>query len=404
MMTHSTMSAGSQARPGAGALHGRDIVCFSHDWTADPLSKTHLMRLLARDNRVLWVNSIGYRAPTASRRDLSRAWKKLAAATRPITNPEPNIFVLSPLAIPAYQRASIRTLNGFLLRQQVRWAFRRLGFRRVINWVFNPPAAVVAGSLGEDRLIYYCVDEYAAFTGVSRSTMEDFERSLLEKADLSIVTSEGLLETRRKIAPAAILVRHGVDVPHFRRALDADTVVPSGVASLPGPVLGFFGLIADWVDVELLAAVAKHFSSGSLVMVGKVVTDVRALQALPNVHLLGRKPYSELPGYCKGFDVALNPFRVNELTLNANPLKIREYLAAGLPVVATNIPEVARLGLCHIADGSADTIRAIEKALADPMTREERSRSMQTESWESRLEDIRVHFAAMEAGRAHQSP
>ena len=400
MITQPSMTPRSPARPGAGALRGRDIVCFSHDWTGDPLSKTHLMRLLARDNRVLWVNSIGYRAPTASRQDLSRAWKKLTAATRPISNPEKNIFVLSPLAIPAYQRASIRKLNGFLLRQQVRWAFRRLGFRRVINWVFNPPAAVVAGTLGEDRLIYYCVDEYAAFTGVSRSTMEDFERYLLEKADLSIVTSEGLLETRRRIAPAAILVRHGVDVPHFRQALDPATVVPSDLASLPGPVIGFFGLIADWVDVELLAAVAKHFSGGSLVLVGKAVTDVSALEALPNVHLLGRKPYSELPGYCKGFDVALNPFRVNELTLNANPLKIREYLAAGVPVVATDIPEVSRLGLCHIADGPEATIRAIEAALADPMSREERSRSMETESWASRLDDIRDHFAAMEADRA----
>ena len=256
MITEPRSAPRSPARPGAGALRGRDIVCFSHDWTGDPLSKTHLMRLLARDNRVLWVNSIGYRAPTASRQDLSRAWKKLAAATRPISNPEKNIFVLSPLAIPAYQRASIRKLNGFLLRQQVRWAFRRLGFRQVINWIFNPPAAVVAGTLGEDRLIYHCVDEYAAFTGVSRSTMEDFERYLLEKADLSIVTSEGLLETRRRIAPAAILVRHGVDVPHFRRAIDPATVVPPDLASLPGPVIGFFGLIADWVDVELMAAVA----------------------------------------------------------------------------------------------------------------------------------------------------
>src|SRR5262249_7041581 len=83
-------------------LEGRDIVCFSHDWSGDPLSKTHLMRLLSRNNRVLWVNSIGYRAPTASRADLGRAFRKLLAAARPMRQVEPNLFVLSPLAVPAY--------------------------------------------------------------------------------------------------------------------------------------------------------------------------------------------------------------------------------------------------------------------------------------------------------------
>src|SRR2546423_7334408 len=96
----------------AALLHGRDILCFSHDWAGDPLSKTHLMRLLARDNRVLWVNSIGYRAPTVSRADFGRAARKIAAATRPLKRVEPNLHVLSPLAIPAWGRPAIRPLNA----------------------------------------------------------------------------------------------------------------------------------------------------------------------------------------------------------------------------------------------------------------------------------------------------
>src|SRR5713101_5112174 len=111
-------------------LRRRDMLCFSHDWSGDPLSKTHLMRLLARDNRVLWVNSIGYRTPTASRADISRAVKKLAAAAGPMREPEPNVFVLNPLAIPAYGQPRIRTLNRHLLRFQVKRAMRRLRFRR----------------------------------------------------------------------------------------------------------------------------------------------------------------------------------------------------------------------------------------------------------------------------------
>ena len=113
-------------------------------------------------------------------------------------------------------------------------------------------------------------------------------------------------------------------------------------------------------------------------------------ERLPNVHLLGRRPYSELPAYCKGFDVALIPFRINELTLNANPLKVREYLAAGLPVVSTPIPEVEVLGLCRVASDPESFLREVEEALLDPGPRVERSESIRHESWEARLDEIRV--------------
>ena len=375
-------------------LRGRDILCFSHDWTGDPLSKTHLMRLLSKENRVLWINSIGYRTPTVSKADASRAIKKLLAATERIKEVEPNIFVLSPIAIPAYGRENIRRINSRLLKFQVKRAMRKLGFERVVNWIFNPPAAVIARKLGEDKLIYHCVDEYTAFSGVSGSVMDEFERVLLEKSDLSIVTSERLLQSRSKINPDTVLVRHGVDHAHFRKALDATTVVPEDIRDLPKPVIGFFGLIADWVDVELMAGVAQHFSEGSLVVLGKATTDISLLTNLKNVHVLGRKPYEMLPAYSKGFDVALNPFRINELTLNANPLKVREYLAAGVPVVSTPIPEVEVLNLCRIANGLTETVREIEAILQEPGSRLERSEAIRGESWEARLEEIRAYLSA----------
>lgn len=371
------------------SLRGRDILCFSHDWSGDPLSKTHLMRALARDNRVLWVNSIGYRRPTASKADITRAFKKLAAATQAITEPEKNIFVLNPLAIPAYGNPRIRDINRRLLRFQVRRAMRRLGFKRPLNWVFNPAAAVIAGELDEELLIYYCVDEYTAFSGVSSQSLAELEESLLRRADLVIVSADLLYQSKSRINPHTHLVRHGVDYRHFRRALDAETVVPEELARLPRPVIGFFGLIADWVDLDLMAHVARSFPNASLVLVGKASTDTSALERLPNVHFLGRKPYSELPGYCKGFDVALMPFRINELTLNANPLKVREYLAAGLQVVSTPIPEVEVLGLCRIASGPEAFVREIEAALAEsPGPSAERSEAVRNESWESRLEVV----------------
>jgi glycosyltransferase involved in cell wall biosynthesis len=374
-------------------MRGRDLLCFSHDWGGDPLSKNHLMRVLARDNRVLWVNSIGYRAPTASKADLSRAFRKLAAAFEPIEEVERNIFTLNPLAIPAYGWGGAREFNRRFLRWQVKRAMRRLGFARPINFIFNPPAALIAGSLGEDRLIYYCVDEHLAFTGVATESLARLEEELLRKADLVIVTAERLYQSKSRFNPRTRLIRHGVDFEHFRRALDPATAIPAEIAGLPRPVIGFHGLIADWVDVELLAHVAGCFPEGSIAIIGKTATDVSLLERAPNVHLLGRKPYAELPAYCKGFDVALNPFRLNELTLNSNPLKVREYLAAGLQVVSTPAPEVVRLKHCRIAATPDEFTLEIKRALEDPGPSPARSELMRNESWEAKVDELRRHFA-----------
>jgi glycosyltransferase involved in cell wall biosynthesis len=376
------------------------MLCFSHDWTGDPLSKTHLMRLLARDNRVLWVNSIGYRAPSASKADLGRVVRKLSAAATPLREIEPNIFVLNVLAVPAWGSAWGKKLNAHLLRLQVRRAMRKLGFSRPINWIFNPAAGVVAGALGEERLIYYCVDEYAAFSGVPTASFMELERRLLRRADLVVVSAERLYRSKAQLNPHTFLVRHGVDYDHFRKALDPALSIPEEIAHLPRPVIGYFGLIADdWVDIPLLVHTAKSFPNASLVMLGKITTDVTLLRRVPNIHLLGRRPYESLPAYCKAFDVALIPFPVSEVTLNANPLKAREYLAAGLPVVSTPIPEVEVLGQCGIGATPDAFVERVHRALERPGPDPGRSSSMESESWQARLEEVRGHLAALPRAR-----
>jgi glycosyltransferase involved in cell wall biosynthesis len=158
-------------------------------------------------------------------------------------------------------------------------------------------------------------------------------------------------------------------------------------------VIGYFGLMSpDWVDVPVLEATARHFAGGSVVLIGKVAMDLGPLTKLPNVHVLGRKAYETLPPYCKGFDVAVIPFPVSEVTLNANPLKAREYLAAGLPVVSTPIPEVEVLGTCGIGRTPTEFVRRVEEALADPGPSAARSEAMRTEGWAARLEEVRGHF------------
>ena len=373
-------------------LRGRDIICFSHDWTGDPLSKTHLMRVLSKENRILWVNAIANRMPTTSTKDISRIFKKLKSFTEPVREVEPNIFVLNPLAIPAYGSSAVRNFNQKFLVSQVKAAMKRLGFKKPVNVVFNPAAGLLAGKLDEESLIYYCVDEYTAFTGASKG-LKEIEEELFRKSDLVVVSAEKLLESKARFNKNTFLIRHGVDFSHFSRALDEETKIPAELIDLPRPIIGFHGLLADWIDYDLIVKIGEHFKHGSIVLIGKTTVDaenvIGKVQNLPNVHLLGRKPYAELPAFCKGFDVALNPFAINDLTLAANPLKVREYLAAGLEVVSTAIPEVEIMNLCRIGRTHDEFIAEIENALAAPRAPLEISRAVRAESWEARIDELR---------------
>lgn len=384
-------------------LRGRDILCFSHDWTGDPLSKTHLMRVLSRENRILWINAIANRMPTTSSKDISRIFKKLKSFAEPVKEVEPNIHVLNPLAIPTYGNDAVRKFNEKFLVSQVKKAMRKLKFQNPINMVFNPAAGLLAGKLGESELIYYCVDEYTAFTGVA-SGLKEIEDDLFKKADLVIVSADKLFESKQHFNKNTFLIRHGTDWKHFRTALDEETKIPDEIKDLPKPIIGFHGLLADWIDFELLKKIAEHFKNGSVVLLGKITVDgeknVKIIEGIPNIHILGRKPYTELPNYCKAFDVSLNPFVINELTLATNPLKVREYLAAGLQVVSTDIPEVRILDNCLIGENHADFIEKIEFVLNNPKPKVEISDGIAHESWEAKIDELREIMTARRRDKA----
>jgi len=372
-------------------IRNESIICFAHDWNGDPTSKTHIMRILSEKNRILWVDSIGMRRPTVSGRDARRLARKLRQITRGLVTVNPNLHVASPLVLPLPGVPGVDRLNATLLSASLRYFARRAGLTRPIVWTFLPTTVGLLGRLGESRVIYHCVDEYSAFAGVPREALRRMEAELVRRADLVLASSETLAEARRRVNPRTFFVSHGVDVAHFSRALDPALPRPADVAGLAGPVIGFFGLLAEWIDLELLAAIARRRPHWTLLLVGKATVDTGALRALPNVRLLGQKPYAALPAYCRAFDVGLIPFRIDELTVRANPLKLREYLAAGLPVVSTDLPEVRKYaGLVRLAAGPEGFIEAIEAALADRNEPADRARvaAMQSESWEARVEQI----------------
>jgi glycosyltransferase involved in cell wall biosynthesis len=370
-------------------IEGRDIILFSNDWGGDPLSKHQIALRLAQKNRILWVNSMGNRNPTVSVHDVRRIFKKLWQFCRGCQPVATNIFRFCPLVLPFHGNRAARWINHRLLALSLRRAYSKLGFRNLITLTFVPNSVDVAGTLGEELLVYYCVDEYSQFAGANRTAVLEMERKLIEKADLVVVSASRLYETKRAHNANTFLITHGVDIDHFRKACLEETPVPDDARRLPGPVIGFYGLIEDWVDLEAIRHMATARPKWTFLMIGEVKRDVSELRELPNVKFLERRPYGTLPGYCKKFDIAVLPFVVNELTLAANPLKVREYLAAGLPVVATPLPEVLRLGkLVHVATTPEEFLRQCDTLVDARETGPDmtRSHSMDSESWDDKVE------------------
>jgi glycosyltransferase involved in cell wall biosynthesis len=370
----------------------KDIICFANDWFADPLSKKHVMVRMAKDRKVLWINSINNRAPTLKKHDLNRIREKLAHFQQGLMHVEGNIWVLSPIFIPFHGNRLFQAANRWLLGFQIRNAARKLNLESPVSWVYAPTAAGVVGNLGEHAIVYHCVDEFSAFSDAGSAIVRR-ENDLLQKSHLVVTSSARLQESKSRQNSNCHFVPHGVDYEHFRKTVAGDTPVAPEFKDLPRPVLGFHGLIADWVNLELIAALAKRRPEWSIVIIGKVQTDVSMLDKLPNVHLVGHRPYAQLPEYLKGFDVAILPFMVNELTLAANPLKLREYVAAGLPVIAAPLPEVVRLGkLVNLASTAEEYEACVLRLLQAGKTGPDPALSaeMRSESWDTKVEELKA--------------
>lgn len=368
------------------------IIALSKDWDDDPTSNHHVLRELARTRRVLWLNSVAARSPDlSSTRDFRRAARKLREFARGPVHVADDLWLFTPLVVPFPHLAPVRWLNARIVRATVRALRARLRIGAFQLWTFLPSAAPYLGMRGEVLSVYYCVDEHALFSSLDRDRTAAAERELLEKVDLVFATSDSLAERKRAINPHTHVALHGVDHARFARALDPATRVPDDVSVIPHPILGFYGALADWVDLDLIAEVARARPDWSIVLIGDAQSDTSRVAGIPNVRLLGRRRNHELPAYCKAFDVGLIPYRITAQLPFRNPIKLREYLAAGLPVVSTPIPDVRRYERwCSIAETAAGFVESVEAALRRDSRelRQERSRAMMAETWSARVAEI----------------
>jgi glycosyltransferase involved in cell wall biosynthesis len=389
--------------PSVTPLRGRDIVCVGFaDWDTELwTNQHHLMSRLARENRVLFVESLGLRRPQLAGRDLARIWRRLRRGLAPPREVD-GLHVLSPLVLPLHGSRVVRALNRRLLPALVRRANRRLGLRRPILWAYVPQAESLIDALDPELIVYHCVDDIAAQAGIDGASFRAAERSFAARADLVLASAPALARRLREISPNVLDAPNVADTELFATALQPGPT-DSALAALPAPRIVFTGaIVATKLDFALLGELARLRPHWSFALVGPVGpgeprADASALEAEPNIHLLGPRGYRELPAVLRGADAGLIPYSINELTSSIFPMKVYEYLAAGLPVVATPLPALAEVEQVQSASDAPGIAALLDAALASdsPELRAERSRAAAAHSWDRRLQEIAAAIAAL---------
>ena len=351
-------------------LRGRDIVLLAHQrWNTHTTPAHHIVRHLARSNRVLFVET-----PESFTWLLHEppARAALPWLFRPLERLEPNLFLYhTPPLLPPGQAFSktIAATFGALYTRLVRRAIRSAGFERPIFWVHQFSAANVVRSIKPDLTVYEVGEEWAEYT--THAHVKDYLRKtdadMCRCADVVIVPSEAMYESKSPLNQHTHLVPWGVDTELYGQAQHSNTAIPKEIRDAAGPVIGMFGMLdGRRLHVELLTHLATRHPDWTIVLIGRRMKnlDDTALRAHPNIRILDFKPAAELPGYCKGFDVCMIPYMINSFTRSIMPIKLVEYLATGKPIVTTALPaaesfrDVIRV---------ADTIESFEACVIESL-------------------------------------
>ena len=271
------------------------------------------------------------------------------------------------------------------------------GIRRPVLWFYTPMMWPIARHVDAAAVVYDCMDELSAFRFAPPGLAAN-EAALMKAADVVFTGGQSIFEAKAGRHGNIHVFPSAVDTSHFANARAA-LAEPANQAALPGPRLGFYGVIDERLDLGLIAALAKARPQWSIVMIGPLAKiGPEDLPRAPNIHWLGQRGYDQLPAYLSGWDVALMPFAMNEATRFISPTKTPEYLAGGVQVVSTPVPDVVRqygdLGAVRIASDATRFIQASEEILAGQglAWREAADRMLADQSWDNTFRQMQSHL------------
>jgi glycosyltransferase involved in cell wall biosynthesis len=402
-------------------LHGnlghtvRPLVVFGEDWGSHPSSTQHIVSILGESRQVIWINSIGLRKPRLNFKDLGRIFNKLQSFifsslfTKKITNKSipDNLIIISPLVIPCANSYLSIKISRFILKKQIDYACRRIVFTDPIVWSSLPTSVDYLDIFNKAPCVYYCGDDFNSLEGVDHKFVSEKEKELVDRSRYVFTASEYMLS--RFPREKGVNIPHGVDYSMFSKRDDEIPFdLPRGK-----PIAGFYGSISTWLDQQLLVDTIQSLPHWDFVFIGKVDCNVDSLLDCNNVKFLGVKDHHELPRYIQNWNVAMLPFKNNKQIQMCNPLKLREYLASGTPVVSTDfnalrgyrdyiqVSNKDRPFKDAILLASADILPTVNfdkvNSIADVVSltksRSIRQSSVINESWESRALDLQIYLS-----------
>jgi len=387
--------AATSATPARRAFDG--VVCFGgEDWWYH--NRGHydmqMMRELSCETPVLYVNSIGMRTPSLAEGGMffRRVARKLRSFRRGYVPVRENFSVLSPVTVPG--RVG-RALSRRTLIAQVRAAARRMGITRPLVWINCPPGAEALDALAPAGLVYQRTDRYEDFTGVDRALITGYDRRLKREADVTLFCSTSLYEDERGQCARAAFIDHGVDAARFEAA-GREPDEPADLAGAGRPRAGFVGGIdAHTFWPEMFEAVVRSMPDVEFVLVGACSLPPTWCDE-PNATFLGQKAYEDVPRYMAACDVLLMPWNRSPWIEACNPVKLKEYLAVGRPVVSTGFRELERYaGLVRVAEDAEGFAREIRAALAAPHDPEPGRARVREQTWEAKARGALDELAAV---------
>lgn len=338
------------------------LLVFADDWGRHPSSCQHLIKRLLEGRDVDWVNTIGMRPPRFDLATLRRGLHKVAdwarGGTAAASSAAKGLRVHNPRMWPWYRTSRDRRFNRFLLAPQL---------RRIVSRVGAPPIAITTVPITADlvgafpvvRWVYYCVDDFSQWPGLEHAALDDMERKMVEGADVIIAVSEVLRERIGRWGRRSSLLTHGVDLRHWSGAVS--NPVPAILEQFERPLIIFWGLIDQRIDVDVVRTTAAKLERGTIVLIGPDQNAAPCLWASSRVARIPAQSYDDLPALARAASVLIMPYADAPVTRAMQPLKLKEYLATGKPTVVTELPSVRDwkdcLDIAKNPDEFADSVK-----------------------------------------------
>ena len=373
--------------PERAIASARSLLVFADDWGRHPSSCQHLVRRLLDRCRVDWVNTIGTRTPRLNWATMRRGFEKVGQWFRPAPQSgaeHVNLQVLNPRMWPWFGSSFGRWANRKLLARQLAPRLSAMPEMPVAVTTI-PLVSELIGLLPVRRWIYYCVDDFGQWPGLDQTTLQKMENRLVDRADTIIAVSEVLQERLARMGRSSHLLTHGADLDFWSKPIEGAS--PPQLEGLERPLVAFWGVIDERMDVGFIAQLAKTMSRGTIVLAGPTADFDPALDRIARVRRLGSLPFEQLPLLAREAAVLVMPYADLPVTRAIQPLKLKEYLATGKPVVVRDLPATRGWSDClDLAESAEAFARAVMKRLDTGMPAEQKAaRTILTqESWEAK--------------------